>query len=283
MNHPQKIKDILDAPNVWEAQMAFEKVTLFACVRQRDLRISYISPLLKRELGVRKKRLVGISFFDFLLGGNQKIFCFKGGKAVLQDVPIQTKNGLNYFNINVVRISGGWLVLGFSPILPDGLTGLASKGTFIRTASSFFRAMKRVNGQGVLILLDIDNFKKINDTHGHPEGDKALVDVAVALKKTFQRSADVVGRLGGDEFGVFSVEGPTTGEKLSKNIGRLIDEELRVCLNETRKGKFPVELSPGWDFFGPEHPCDSFDALYESADKVLYITKSIKKKSSVSR
>jgi diguanylate cyclase (GGDEF)-like protein len=84
--------------------------------------------------------------------------------------------------------------------LADALTGVANRRSFDAELS---RAVARSHHSGepvALITLDVDHFKKINDTYGHAVGDQALQAVAASLKKVAQRDGDVVARLGGDEF-----------------------------------------------------------------------------------
>ena len=81
----------------------------------------------------------------------------------------------------------------------EKLTGLLNREGFEKHMEEFLHSPHSL---GVLILLDLDNFKKINDSLGHPQGDKVLKIFAGALKGVF-RQHDYVGRIGGDEFTVF--------------------------------------------------------------------------------
>jgi len=81
----------------------------------------------------------------------------------------------------------------------DGLTGLLNRTEFMRLAAEEIRRMGRDNGQGELILADLDQFKRINDEQGHLAGDQAIVTFAQACMAAV-RSTDLVGRYGGEEF-----------------------------------------------------------------------------------
>lgn len=103
----------------------------------------------------------------------------------------------------------------------DDLTGLLAVGAFRDKAQALI-----ANGQaGAFIVVDIDDFKHINDTRGHLKGDEALVALAAALRRTL-RGGDIVGRLGGDEFAA-CVRGPLSDEEAA-----VLCERLLVCVTE---------------------------------------------------
>ena len=81
----------------------------------------------------------------------------------------------------------------------DWLTGLYNRRYFEETLADHISAATRYNRELSLVLFDLDDFKQINDTHGHAAGDKALRQFATLLKET-ARQADIVCRYGGDEF-----------------------------------------------------------------------------------
>ncbi|MEP7119796.1 MAG: sensor domain-containing diguanylate cyclase [Byssovorax sp.] len=81
----------------------------------------------------------------------------------------------------------------------DHLTGIASRRTFFEAAELELERWRRTPRPLTLIMFDVDHFKRVNDTHGHPAGDVVLRDLAATLTATF-REVDVVARLGGEEF-----------------------------------------------------------------------------------
>jgi diguanylate cyclase (GGDEF)-like protein/PAS domain S-box-containing protein len=81
----------------------------------------------------------------------------------------------------------------------DELTGLLNRRGFLEGIRRELHRMRRKSDPGALLLLDLDNFKLVNDTVGHAEGDRILRETAVMLRQRL-RSTDVIGRLGGDEF-----------------------------------------------------------------------------------
>ncbi|MCD7835548.1 MAG: GGDEF domain-containing protein [Lachnospiraceae bacterium] len=147
----------------------------------------------------------------------------------------------------------------------DLLTGISNKIATERQIKEYIAA--NPGSQAVMIVMDIDNFKKINDTMGHAFGDEVIKSVGHQLKSMF-RITDVVGRLGGDEFIV-----------LLKNIrdSKVIDKECRLleeCFHNFEVGeyvKYSVTASIGVAIFPRD--ADSFEKLYKAADSALYSAK----------
>lgn len=90
--------------------------------------------------------------------------------------------------------------------LTDELTGLSNRRGFFVLAEQEWKVACRAKRDCVLVSLDLDGLKLVNDAFGHAEGDALLFAAAGVLKKTF-RDADVIARLGGDEFAVFTRDG----------------------------------------------------------------------------
>jgi diguanylate cyclase (GGDEF)-like protein/PAS domain S-box-containing protein len=87
--------------------------------------------------------------------------------------------------------------------LIDELTGLSNRRGFFTLAQQQLLVARRLKTEMILIFIDLDGFKPINDMLGHPAGDQALIDVAKVLKNTY-RESDILARLGGDEFAVLA-------------------------------------------------------------------------------
>ncbi|WP_138513426.1 GGDEF domain-containing protein [Rhodoferax bucti] len=150
----------------------------------------------------------------------------------------------------------------------DGLTGLFNRNTFVELSRSELLRAQRQGSATTILLLDLDHFKRVNDTWGHPAGDAVLRQVATLAAQTV-RSTDLVGRLGGEEFIVLL---PHTSEE----AGRKIAEKLRQRLEATRvvwEGiHIPVTASFGVAS-APAAAKRDFDSLYTDADKALYLAK----------
>ncbi len=150
----------------------------------------------------------------------------------------------------------------------DGLTGLFNRNTFVDlTAQEFDRAQRQGNDTAIL-LLDLDHFKHINDTWGHPAGDAVLRNVATAMRAAV-RSTDLVGRLGGEEF-VVLLPGTTLV------AARMLAEKLRARLQNSptpwENGAITCTASIGMAGTTAKEK-RNFDSLYNDADKALYMAK----------
>lgn len=146
----------------------------------------------------------------------------------------------------------------------DGLTGLLNKREFLVRLQQELREKQGF----ALALLDIDNFKLLNDTHGHLNGDKALLTLVATLKQNLRRD-DIVGRFGGDEFVVF-LRGCKECETC-KRIFSAISETTMPMQKESTK----IGVSMGVAFY-PQDGTSS-EELLEMADIRLYRAKSMGK------
>jgi diguanylate cyclase (GGDEF)-like protein len=155
--------------------------------------------------------------------------------------------------------------------LTDELTGLVNRrGLALRLAERLAEA-RRHGEPGVLVYLDLNGLKRINDQHGHAAGDAAIRLVAEGLRKCV-RTSDTAGRLGGDEFAVLmprcSAEaGLTKAARIAQAIGRLtlVWEEARIGLS----------ASIGLAAFSGE---ETSDALMAEADAAMYREKKVSKR-----
>jgi diguanylate cyclase (GGDEF)-like protein len=104
----------------------------------------------------------------------------------------------------------------------DSLTGLLNRRPFYRSAHELLMTHHGSAGSYLIVLMvDLDNFKRLNDTHGHAAGDQALVSVGTALLETC-RSAAVIGRTGGEEFVIADIDDTAVPEALAERLRRAI-------------------------------------------------------------
>jgi diguanylate cyclase (GGDEF)-like protein len=149
----------------------------------------------------------------------------------------------------------------------DALTGIANRAHFNTHLKNTIAQAKRSGVQGALLLLDLDNLKKINDSLGHPEGDRLLQDVASRLSACI-RESDFVARLGGDEFAVIgpNVVGAEGAVNLARKIGEIFDAPFSLSDQTIYSG-----ASVGISLFPADS--DQPDDLLKNADMALYEAK----------
>jgi diguanylate cyclase (GGDEF)-like protein len=152
----------------------------------------------------------------------------------------------------------------------DFLTEVYNRRALFEILEMEFNKIKRFpDGNFCLLFFDIDNFKGINDNHGHAVGDTVLRETAKTVVATL-RKTDVIGRFGGDEFAIILPytdinKGVLVAEKLRENVSRLMFGHVRNRFNITLSiGIVPVPLDDN---------VDTFEKLIEEADKYLYLAK----------
>jgi diguanylate cyclase (GGDEF)-like protein len=149
----------------------------------------------------------------------------------------------------------------------DPLTGLRNRRRFEEDLRTEIARARRERSEGGLLMLDLDNFKQVNDTLGHPVGDRVIAEIA-GLMRARMRITDVVARLGGDEFaivlpGIDATEARAVAEAIAAAVrGHAPREE----------GVPPITISIGIAMFGADPQVD-VDALEEEADAALYEAK----------
>jgi diguanylate cyclase (GGDEF)-like protein len=158
----------------------------------------------------------------------------------------------------------------------DGLTGLLNHRTFQTRADEAVLLASRYKKKLSLILTDIDHFKSVNDTYGHPTGDQVLKGVARILRKT-ARDTDLVARYGGEEFCVLMPETDLAGAKV---IAERIRKEVEAATFESELGQLKVTISLGVATF-PESAMAKQE-LVDKADQCLYFAKNHGRNLSVS-
>ncbi len=151
----------------------------------------------------------------------------------------------------------------------DPLTGLYNKVVTHNLIAEALRSLPPGQTHAV-IMLDIDDFKYVNDTLGHARGDETLKSIAAAVRSPF-RSSDIVGRIGGDEFMIFMKNvSPQTAEEKARTLSGLLRRS-------TDSGKHLLySVSMGVIVFESENAL-SFDELFKIADQAMYRAKDLGK------
>jgi diguanylate cyclase (GGDEF)-like protein len=143
------------------------------------------------------------------------------------------------------------------------LTGIANRRLFYEVANTEIVRAHRTPEPFTVMYIDVDNFKTINDTQGHDEGDLLLIAVASTIRHQI-RESDTVARLGGDEFSVLF---PATG----KDAAEVAVRKLKRALTDAVETRWPVTFSIGLVTYttAPE----SVECVIRQADQVMYEAK----------
>lgn len=151
----------------------------------------------------------------------------------------------------------------------DSLTGVLNRSAFQQNAEHFLAELP-MGETLVMIMLDLDNFKQINDVYGHPKGDYVLEEIARALQKSFGREG-LLGRLGGDEFGVI-LPNAWSRKTLIEKV-----EQFLYGISLIRIGDGTVRISCSMGIAAAVGSGMTYEMLYENADAALYTAKKSRK------
>src|SRR5687767_4254943 len=160
--------------------------------------------------------------------------------------------------------------------LKDDLTGLFNRRGLLKQAAPYFDFARRQKESLLLLFIDLDGMKKINDEFGHNEGDNALINTAAILNRSF-RSSDIIARLGGDEFTVLVTDLNASKEdaisRLNKNL---------KAHNATVARGHELAFSIGVASLESER-MTCFEELLEQADQAMYEQKRMKRRRATER
>ncbi|MBP8980832.1 MAG: PAS domain S-box protein [Syntrophobacterales bacterium] len=259
--------------------------------------MTFVNPSTSRILGYTKEELIGLNYRRYMDEENaRKVFTtfnlvFRTGMPTRAfDWELINREGDKIFvetSVSLVR-DGEGKPTGFRGImrditerkrleaeirelsLRDHLTGLYNRRGFITLAEQQFKMSQRTSRSMMIVFIDIDGMKGINDTLGHKIGDQALIDTAQILRQTF-RGSDIVARIGGDEFAVMAIDAvefevSAFSQRLLRNIAEINAEASRP---------FRLAMSWGTALYNPEKPV-SLDQLMSSADELMYRHKKAK-------
>jgi diguanylate cyclase len=148
----------------------------------------------------------------------------------------------------------------------DGLTQLANRTFFNEKLMEVIRLIKRYGNPFSLLMIDVDDFKRVNDSQGHQAGDRLLKGVAVKLKASV-RGSDFIARYGGDEFAIILY---------NTRMAEALEVGWKIC-RFLREGRFLLDGKEFWitlSVGGTEVSRDDTpESLIERADKALYLAK----------
>jgi diguanylate cyclase (GGDEF)-like protein len=149
----------------------------------------------------------------------------------------------------------------------DSLTGLKNRRRFEEDLRVAMARSRRDGSTGAVLMLDLDRFKEVNDTHGHQAGDRMIQEIAAVLRDR-TRESDVLARIGGDEFAIVL-------PRCTPAEARVVAESVAQAIAEHRSGDerlAPVTASVGVARFG-EDPRTSIESVISEADTAMYAAK----------
>lgn len=150
----------------------------------------------------------------------------------------------------------------------DPLTGLFNRRAFERKIAEEYERAKRYNHAVSVLLLDIDNFKHINDTYGHHGGDMALVKISAILRERTRRS-DFPARYGGEEFVLIL---PETDQESALQVANKVHDEIGSQMFGTSTTPFALTVSIGLSSTTTK-PYSDWRQMLEDADQAMYLAK----------
>lgn len=241
---------------------------------------------------------VDLVLLDLDLPDSQGIVTFERAYAFAPDIPIVVLTGLDDEEVGLSTVRGGaqdYLVKGDvsadllrrsiryaverhrlssalrSLSLIDDLTGLYNRRGFADLGEQHLKLARRTARAVLLVFLDVDRLKTINDTLGHHVGDRALIKVADILRDTFRQS-DIIARMGGDEFAVMALEASEENQvELLQRLRERVQE-----INERSRESYRLSVSVGTARFDGEGRTRLDDLLAE-ADREMYEEKGRKR------
>jgi diguanylate cyclase (GGDEF)-like protein len=219
----------------------------------REERLAHVESLLVVPLNV-KAQTVGA----FVLANGEKDFFTEDLQHIFQiianQIAVSLENAQIYTQLEEMATT-------------DGLTGLMNKRTITGRIEETISRAERYDHPVSLMILDIDHFKRVNDTYGHPVGDRVLREVGRVFKESMRR-IDLVGRWGGEEFMVL-LDSSGADDALDK--AEQLRERIGSLVFDSEGGEFSVTMSAGIAVF----PDDSrqIEELIEKADVALYQSK----------
>ncbi len=174
-------------------------------------------------------------------------------------------------DVMVASVLAGLVALGLDRVelyqmaMTDALTGVCARRRFQKRLDDELRRSARFGRPVSLVLLDIDHFKGINDTYGHQVGDAVLKEVSRVLQENLREKIDLVGRLGGDEFGLLL---PETDARGARVVAERLLERVRQVVVWCQGRAVKVTLSMGVATCSEEARTQA--VLVERADEALY-------------
>ena len=150
----------------------------------------------------------------------------------------------------------------------DPLTKLYNRRYFSSTSEHIFNLAKREKNNLSIIMMDIDDFKSVNDTYGHEVGDNTLINIAEILTK-YSRKSDVICRFGGEEFIVLL---PSTSKENAQKVAKTFHNKIRNTIIQNKNKKIQYTVSIGISEINDNTDLN-INEIINRADSALYTAK----------
>lgn len=273
-----------------ELEIAFNSVLDFIAIIDTQHRITRINKSMADNLGVKPEDIIGKYCYNIIHKTEAPpVFCphsrllrdkqehysdiyedSLGGYFKITVTPLVDSSGNIRGSVHVAhdiseRIKTEKMLENLSIV--DDLTGIYNRRGVMTFTEQLIRTADRLSCKMLLLFMDLNDMKYINDTFGHLEGDNALRDTANILRNTF-RESDIICRYGGDEFVVSAlqtgdIESDTIKERLNKNI------DLH---NAEANRRYKISLSIGIAIYDPDAPVPLEELIF-AADHMMYENK----------
>lgn len=258
----------------------------------KDGVITFANPVAAELLSLSVNKVIGRKFSDFSADSSLQLCYDKDSKSTnkrplsqIRRGAIKNNNGdhihveytLSYIGrsndptVNVMVIEDITERVEFEEKLKrmatvDNLTGIFNRFYYENVLHRELSSRRSNSTQMTQLLVDVDNFKGINDQYGHLVGDKVLIDIAKRIKQQVRRE-DLIARLGGDEFVVLIKDiSPGDAEKLAEKITESMEEPIIVLDSPLR-----ISISVGVHHIDPES--DSVHSAINKSDQAMYLVK----------
>lgn len=257
--------DVFCATNESTEYWTFDQLVTHAFKVKRGVNIEteHIEEWLSYVHSVRRKRPFRIFEVD-LVDGRWMLFSeqlLESGELLVQikDISMQKLTEITLKD-SVTKLK--------KLALTDSLTQLANRRAFVDAVETELARSQRNGLSATMLVIDLDYFKKINDTYGHLAGDQVLIHTAHILRSA-TRQYDIAGRLGGEEFAVFMSDASMqTAHEVAERIRQTIQSTPTMADNYS----IAVTTSIGISI---QTPPSSFESLFNEADEALYQAKSM--------
>ncbi len=203
-----------------------------------------------------------VDLYAFLTLNAQFIAYFLFGLILIKK--IQTLQEKTYIYENLL----------YEVSIKDVLTNLYNRNYFEKTVKLLLEKAKRNNQKVLFLILDIDHFKNINDTYGHPTGDIVLIEITKLIKNSLRKS-DLFARIGGEEFAIFIDD--------CKDNPHILAEKLRKIVEDLTIKVENLEINVTISIGGVLSNNYDYEYLYKKADENLYIAKKSRNKVVISK